>query len=185
MNIEKLNNEISALVAEHERTHRIALDNAVKVGMRLIDAKKNIPDGEWQEWAGENCSLSNTARKNYMALARYFLATGEYPASSSLTAAIRILSASEEVKAIVKEREQDGITVTEREIRRLVAKIPTARKINNKVVSLRKSIASGKEIEEIEHKDWLNIRDEVTDVLVDINAAITQSKMRCKNKPSA
>lgn len=120
-----------------------------------------------------------------MALARYFLATGEYPASSSLTAAIRILSASEEVKAIVKEREQDGITVTEREIRRLVAKIPTARKINNKVVSLRKSIASGKEIEEIEHKDWLNIRDEVTDVLVDINAAITQSKMRCKNKPSA
>jgi hypothetical protein len=178
MDFESLNNEIKSLVAEHERTHRVALESAVKVGMRLIDAKKQIPEGEWGRWSTENCELSSTVRKNYMALARYFLTTGEYPASSSLSAAIRILNASEEVKLIVKEREQLGETVTEMEIKRLLAKIPTAKRISNKVVSLRKFVMAGKENEEIDYKQWLNIRDDVSDALDDINKVIANAKNR-------
>lgn len=178
MDFESLNNEIKSLVAEHETKHRIALESAVKVGMRLIDAKKQIPQGEWIAWANENCVLQRCTRNNYMALARYFLATGEYPASSSLSVAIRILNASEEVKLIVKEREQSGETVTEMEIRRLLAKIPTAKRISNKVISLRKFVMAGKENEEIDYKQWLNIRDDVSDALDDINKVIASAKNR-------
>lgn len=104
MKTENINEQITALVEEHERNHRIALESAVKVGLHLVDLKKTFARGQWEEFADKNIKLSQTVRQNYMKLARYFLATGEYPSSTNLSASIQLLSASEEVKLIVKEK---------------------------------------------------------------------------------
>lgn len=176
MNVTNLNTEIERLVTEHEKNHRIALESAVKVGLYLIDLKKTFAHGHWEEFADKNIKLSQTVRQNYMKLARYFLATGEYPSSTSLSASIELLSASEEVKLIVKEKEQAGIKVSDLEIKKLKQKIPTAKRITNKVISLRKFVDQGKENEAIEYKQWLEIRDEVSDALDDINKVIANVK---------
>ncbi len=176
MNSENLNSEIAELVATHAINHIIALESAVKVGMRLLDIKKQIASEEWVVWATENCPLSRQTRNNYMSLARYWLATGEYPSSSSLTVSISLLSASEEVKMIVKEKEAVGEVVTQQEVAKLKQKLPTAKRIASKVVGLRKFISAGKQSEAIEYSDWLNIRDDIADALEDINIIIASAK---------
>jgi ParB family chromosome partitioning protein len=58
--------------AEHERCERVlkaGLKHAVKVGLLLLEAKDQIPHGDWGAWVEENVQFSRRTAQAYMRVA--------------------------------------------------------------------------------------------------------------------
>jgi hypothetical protein len=172
----KVNIALTKLVKEHEDTHRVAIASAVKVGSFLLDLKKATPEGEWTTYIEDNCTLTRTTRNNYMALARYFLATGEYPLNSSLSSAIRILSAPEEIKLKAKEMEANGETVTEGKVRELMGYKPSYKCLKRKIISVKKVVLEAGTNDNLKVQDLLNLRDEVSETLEGLDIIISNKR---------
>ena len=68
---------LDSLAVEIDREHeavkaafQTGIEHAIKAGELLIEAKKEIPHGNWEAWVQINCSVKKRMAQNYMKLAR-------------------------------------------------------------------------------------------------------------------
>ncbi len=114
--------EIDALNEQANIYANQALVYAAKCGQKLLLAKAQCNHGEFKTWLDENCKTSYTNAKNYMRLASKMpeLLKGQSTALlPSITQAIELLSAPEEIKTEVTAKIEAGEDVTVKEIQRL------------------------------------------------------------------
>jgi hypothetical protein len=85
------------LAAEHQRceaAYRRALEHALRCGDLLIEAKAQLPRGEWGDWLANNFPASDRTARGYMQLARNRHQIERRPvADSGIRAALKELAA--------------------------------------------------------------------------------------------
>jgi hypothetical protein len=62
-----------------DRGKRASLDHYRRAGDMLLEAKAQIPYGQWRSWLKDNFALGRTTADAYMQLARQMLADGRNP----------------------------------------------------------------------------------------------------------
>lgn len=64
---EMINTEIAAVEAHFQR----GFEHAVRAGMLLIEAKKQVSHGQWLPWLAENCAVAERTAQIYMQVATH------------------------------------------------------------------------------------------------------------------
>jgi DNA repair exonuclease SbcCD ATPase subunit len=134
--------DITALENNSKFHQSQALIYAARAGAKIAQAKEVLPHGKFIEWIEENTSVSRQHANNYIRLAT------EYPQLlddsnvksnlhlPSVSQAIALMTASEEIKESVMFRLENGETVTVSEIKQLKQNYDHLSNDNKKVVNL-------------------------------------------------
>jgi hypothetical protein len=116
--------EINALQDQVEYSQQSTVIYAARCGAKLIEAKKQVQHGNWENWLKANCKVSIQHAQKYMQLAKQYPELLDLKAATSrllpnVNQAIELLSAPEELKTEVMARIESGDDVTVKEIREL------------------------------------------------------------------
>ncbi|MGX1107838.1 MULTISPECIES: DUF3102 domain-containing protein [Bradyrhizobium] len=115
-----MSNRLPILAAEINAAHekfstaaKTALDHAIVVGERLIEAKPLVGHGKWLPWLKANCAMSERQAQKYMRVAKAKSALG---ADLTINAAIEALSTAKPVSLLppagfIKIGERESLTV--------------------------------------------------------------------------
>lgn len=68
---------INDKVHEAELKARGAMECALEAGALLVQAKEQVPHGQWENWLSENCTVAPRTARSYMKLATAFPALPE------------------------------------------------------------------------------------------------------------
>ncbi len=82
--------------AAHEAattTMRQGCEHAIKAGRLLIEAKNQVPHGQWLRWLQKHCQVSERMAQYYMTLARAFEANPQRVADLAMREAIKVITA--------------------------------------------------------------------------------------------
>jgi hypothetical protein len=60
--------QINAAIAQAEGHARSAMDTALAAGALLVQAKQQVPHGEWESWLASNCQVAPRTAQSYMRL---------------------------------------------------------------------------------------------------------------------
>jgi len=96
INLAAIAEGINAKQIEAEAAHRSALERTMEAGKLLIEAKKQLPYGQWLPWIEEHCQVSAEMAGKWMKLAREWPrlqeAYPEWVPESGVKDALRLLA---------------------------------------------------------------------------------------------
>lgn len=130
----KLAIEINALNEQTETAKHQALIYAARTGAKLKQAKASIEHGQFIVWLNENCTISRQYANSYMRLADEYPQLLESNVNStlhlpSITHAIALMTATEDVKNDVMLRLENGEKITVEQIKELKHRTETQQKL--------------------------------------------------------
>ena len=132
--IQTVTTEIN-MIRQH--VNQVALNGAIEIGRRLVEAKEMLPHGEWGNWLKEKVEISASAAQNFMKLFEEYgdeqitligaVAKSQTFGNLPYTKALRLLSIPEsEREAFAEENDVEHKSV--REIDRLIKERDEANK---------------------------------------------------------
>ncbi len=77
---------------------RRGCEHAINAGRLLIEAKNQVPHGQWLHWLKKHCQVSERMAQHYMTLARHFEANPQRVADLPMRQAIKVITAPERLK---------------------------------------------------------------------------------------
>ena len=91
--------QINEALAESNRLAESAVMEAARAGKLMIEAKKQVPHGQWSQWIQENCHMTDRNARRYMQLARELPKLGDNRRAEVMSLPIR-----EAVQAIAQSK---------------------------------------------------------------------------------
>ena len=91
--------QINEALAESNRLAESAVMEAARAGKLMIEAKKQVPHGQWSQWIQENCHMTDRNARRYMQLARELPKLGDHRRAEVMSLPIR-----EAVQAIAQSK---------------------------------------------------------------------------------
>ncbi len=77
---------------------RHGCEHAIKAGRLLIEAKNQVPHGQWLQWLQKHCQISERTAHYYMTLAQDFEANPQRVADLAMREAIKVITAPKWLK---------------------------------------------------------------------------------------
>ena len=98
----------------------------IEAGQELIDAKKEVPHGEWYNWLEKNCKLKKSAANNLMNVASRFGANLHLNGDLNFTQMVALLALPEgEETAFINAQKEKGAPVENQTVKQLREEIQT------------------------------------------------------------
>lgn len=110
-----LANQINQALAESNRLAESAVVEAARAGKLMIEAKKQVPHGQWSQWIQDNCHMTDRNARRYMQLARELpKLEGNHRAevmALPIREAVQVIAQSRQVQPVAANQNGHGVSV--------------------------------------------------------------------------
>lgn len=121
-----VNNSIEQITTQIITYKQVAATSILEIGRLLIQAKEQLPHGEWGSWLRDRVEFSERSANNFMRVAREYASNPQLVADLGIRKAIALLDVPEEERAAFAE-ENNAAQLTARQLKEAIRERDQAR----------------------------------------------------------